>query len=106
HRLRLPPRRAPDRGRIRRGPPRLIEARSSLLPDTATSDERFRLGAVLQLEHVEGPDLAARPDRAPLAVLGVAGGEVGALQPALEVVLRAPAGEDEADVPVVVGPQQ
>jgi ribosomal protein S18 acetylase RimI-like enzyme len=39
-------------------------------------------------------------------VLGVSGREVAAPHPHLEVLLGAPAGEDEADLTVVVGPQQ
>src|SRR6185437_2977905 len=105
HRLRLPPRRAACARGLRRREPCRVE-RSSLLPDTATSDERRPLGAVLHLEHVERPDLAVGPDRPALAVLRVAGGEVGAFQPGLEVVLGAPARQHEADVALIVRPQQ
>src|ERR1700704_6189372 len=64
------------------------------------------LRGALELEHVERPQLARRPDRAALAMLRVAGGEVGPRHPRREVLLRAPAREDEADVAIVVGPQQ
>src|SRR3954454_9175770 len=39
-------------------------------------------------------------------MLCVAGGEVRALKPGLEVRIGPPLGDDEAHVPVVVGPQQ
>src|SRR5256885_16835990 len=44
--------------------------------------------------------------RSALAVLRVARAEVGAGHPRPEVVLRAPARQHQADVAVVVGPQQ
>src|SRR5437763_1858549 len=55
---------------------------------------------------VDRPHLARRPHRPALAVLRVAGTEVGAGHPRAEVVLRAPARQHEAVVAVVVGPQQ
>src|SRR3954470_13275918 len=63
-------------------------------------------GRALELQDVERPQLAGGADRPALAVLRVAGGEVGARQPGLEVLLRPPAGQDQADLAVVVGPQQ
>src|SRR5690348_8986784 len=65
-----------------------------------------RTRALLALEDVERPELAGRADRALRLVLRVAGLEVGAVDPGLEVLLGPPAGVDEADVPLVVGPQE
>ena len=39
-------------------------------------------------------------------MLGVAGAEVGALNPSQEPLLGLPLGDDEAQLPVVVGPQE
>src|SRR3954470_7875458 len=63
-------------------------------------------GRPLALQHVERPHLARRPDRPVGAVLSVAGGEVRALHPGLEVLLGAPTRDHEADLAIVVGAQQ
>jgi len=47
-----------------------------------------------------------RADRAALAVLGVAGREVRAAHPGVEVLLRAPLRDDEADLAVVARAQE
>lgn len=68
---------------------------------------RSRRGCrTLDLEHVEGPQLARGADGPAAAVLRVTGCEVRPRDPRLEVLLRAPARQHEADLAVVVGPQQ
>jgi hypothetical protein len=64
------------------------------------------MGLAQVLEHVERPQLARAADRPALPVLPVSRLEVRARKPAPEVLLRAPLGDHEADVSLVVGPQQ